>query len=239
MKALQNSAAAKGSALSTGTQKTLAGYAEGLAGTSFQNAYNRALTTFQTNRNNTLQPLQTLIGVGQNAVNAYGNTNLQGQEYIGNAGLTAAQLTGNALVGKANAQAAGTIGTANAYGNMLSSFGNIAQTALAGLAGTPQGAPTQLPSDPSSYNAPGTGSYAQAPLTAPPIPTYAPSTYGPTSFGGGTYNPSSSLYMPSTYNNPGMQPAPFSYSQQVPLMGAYPSGPGYTMPGMVGPAGGF
>jgi hypothetical protein len=222
MKALQNSAAAKGAALSSGTQKTLAGYAEGLAGTSFQNAYNRALTTFQTNRNNTLQPLQTLIGVGQQAVGQYGNANLSGQEYIGNAGLEATQLAGSALVGKANAQASGIMGQANAWGGALSTIGNMGQQVMsAGLnpSSPYSSAPTALPEsaypafNPTGYT-PTTAQMAM-PL-APPAPTYAPYNYNVPTQLPGTSMPSLPNYAP--VNVPGLP----SYSAPTPLSGALP-----------------
>jgi hypothetical protein len=220
MKALQNSAAAKGAALSSGTQKTLAGYAEGLAGTSFQNAYNRALTTFQTNRNNTLQPLQTLIGVGQQAVGQYSNTNLSGQEYIGNAGLEATQLAGSALVGKANAQASGIMGQANAWGGALSTIGNMGQQVMAaGLnpySPYSSSPPTALPSDVmtntgSPVSLSPTYLSAAYPAAPPPAaPTYAP-------------YPTTNIQLPSLGSGYSPSYAPsYSYAAPTPLSGALP-----------------
>lgn len=148
-KALNASAAARGALVSGGALKAMSNYNQGLAGTSFQNAYNRALTTFQTNRSNTLQGLNMLIGAGQTA-NAealqagefYGGTQSQNNEFYSGQqsndemiaaqlkagyGLTAAQIAGSALTGGANAQAAGTVGSANAWNGAIGGITNAAQ----------------------------------------------------------------------------------------------------------------
>lgn len=176
-KALQRSAAARGSALSGGAQKALVQYGQGLAGTSFQNAYNRALTTFQTNRQNALQPISLELGLGQNAVTASDQLNLSGQEYIGDAGLRGAQITGDALTGKANAEAAGTIGQAKQGGGLASSLANIGQ-GIVNPAGVPLSAPpSTLPSSGVSMW-PGYGDSSAGTLpAAPPVPSYAPPAY--------------------------------------------------------------
>ncbi len=139
--ALERSAASRGLLGSGGTLKSLTRYAQGLAGTEFQNAYNRALTTFGTNRQSAMDRLSGyagLAGMGQganamllNSLQNYGNTTsgnlMGGAEYSGNAGLTAAQIAGQALTGGAAAQAAGTIGSANAWNAGLGGVGNAAQ----------------------------------------------------------------------------------------------------------------
>lgn len=70
-----NSAAAKGSLLSGGTLKSLERFGQGLASTSFQNAWERAQTAYQnafnrntTNQNNMFARLSGLAGQGLNAV---------------------------------------------------------------------------------------------------------------------------------------------------------------------------
>ncbi len=132
--ALQRSAAARGQALGGGTMKSLLGYAQGLAGTEFQNAYNRSLTTFQTNRNNTLQSLGLLTGFGQtatgqfnNAGQNYGGQFLGGAEAQGQFGLSAADIAGRALTGGANASAAGQVGQANSWNSALGGISNAGQ----------------------------------------------------------------------------------------------------------------
>src|SRR5262249_46306478 len=49
LNALQNSAAARGGLLSTGTAKNLNNYAQGVASTNYQNTFNNALQAYNTN----------------------------------------------------------------------------------------------------------------------------------------------------------------------------------------------
>jgi len=70
MKGLQASAAARGMLQSGSTLKSMTNYNQGLAGTSYQNAYNRALSTFDTNKagyQSLAQMGQSQAGFGQNA----------------------------------------------------------------------------------------------------------------------------------------------------------------------------
>lgn len=131
LKALERSAAARGELLGGGTLKAITQYGEGLAGTEFQNAYNRAANTFQMNRQNNLQALNTLLGYGSNAANnfsnIYANTNLRGAEEAGQFGLQGVDIAGRALTGGANAQAAGTVGAANAWNSALGGVANAGQ----------------------------------------------------------------------------------------------------------------
>jgi len=140
--AVQQSAAARGLLGSGGTLKALTSFGQGLASQQYQQAYQNALNTFQTNRNNTLQGLGLLTNVGQTATGQYNQAtqNYAGQnltlgqlmsgnlvggaEYAGDAGLKGAQIAGSALTGGANAAAAGTIGSANAWSNALSGATN-------------------------------------------------------------------------------------------------------------------
>lgn len=130
LKALQRSAAARGELLGGGTLKAITQYGQGLAGTEFQNAYNRASNTFQLNRQNNLQALGMLTGYGANAANnfsnIYANTNLRGAEESGQFGMEGARLSGDALLGGANARAAGTVGAANSWQSALGGVANAA-----------------------------------------------------------------------------------------------------------------
>ena len=130
LQALEQAQAATGSLSGGGTQKAIQQYAQGLASTNYQQAYNNALTTYQTNRQNTLSGLLSLTGLGQTATgqsNAalqnYGNTaagNVANAAlYTGNAQQGAAQYTGNALQGAANFSGNSTIGAANNSANAL------------------------------------------------------------------------------------------------------------------------
>ena len=71
MKALQNSAAASGQLQGGGNLKAITQYAQGLADTNYQNVYNNAFNTFQANRQNNLQNISALTGLGQFGTGQY------------------------------------------------------------------------------------------------------------------------------------------------------------------------
>jgi hypothetical protein len=102
--ALEKSAAARGVDLSSGNLQNLTAYGQGLASQEYGNAYNRYMTT----RNTNYQELANIAGLGENAAAQAGNTG---------AGITNAM--SNSLVGSAQAQAAGTVGSANAITGAL------------------------------------------------------------------------------------------------------------------------
>jgi type II secretory pathway pseudopilin PulG len=106
MKALQNSAAAKGLLSSGSTLKGITDYSQGMASQEYGNAYNR----YQTNRANQLNPLQSLMGSGQTAANTL--TSAAGQ--LG-------QGLGQADVAQGNARASGYINSSNALNSALNS----------------------------------------------------------------------------------------------------------------------
>ncbi len=133
MKALQGSAAAKGSALGGGTLKALNDYAGGSASQEYGAAYNRAATdydrafnTFSQNQGNLYNRLAALAGVGQTAI---GNINSAGANYgqQGSNILTQSGMNqGNLITQAANASASGYIGAGNAIGQGINSFGQNA-----------------------------------------------------------------------------------------------------------------
>jgi hypothetical protein len=197
-KALQSSAAARGALQSGGNMKAMANYNQGLAGTSFGNAYNRALTTFQTNRNNTMQGLNTMIGAGQTAngqaIQAgefYGGTQSQNNQfYSGQAanndmnaeqlkagyGMQGAEYQGNA--GLTGAQIAGSAltGGANAQAAGVVGQGNAWNSAIGGVTNAAQYGSLMNMLSPSS----GGGSYTPFnPASITPgaaVPAYNPYT---------------------------------------------------------------
>ena len=118
MNAMNATAAARGGLISGNALRAGQMYGQELGSQEYQNAFNRAQNTFQMNRNNLINPLQFLTGIGQaGASNQAAN--------VGNYGTAqAANITGGA-----NALAAGQIGSANAYGSALGGVGNAAQTA--------------------------------------------------------------------------------------------------------------
>ena len=99
MKALERTAAARGGLLSGATLKAAQRYGQDAASSEYQNAYNR----FYNDRNQMLNPLQSLAGVGQTSANQLGQV---GQNYagaVGNNNMMGAQARGSAYVGGANA----------------------------------------------------------------------------------------------------------------------------------------
>lgn len=140
---LQRRSAATGTALGGGTIRASARLNTGLASTHLDDAFNRALATYQTNRQNTLTRLQGLTGLVQTG---FGATGLQNQDigntaqlvdanvnrtaqntigagtYSGNADLEASRIAAQALASKGQAQAAGEIGGANAINSGIGAF---------------------------------------------------------------------------------------------------------------------
>lgn len=147
--ALQQQAAAKGGALGGGAIKASQTLANNLTSTNYGTAFNQALQTYTTNRQNTLNQIagyQNLVGTGLSATNTGNNAiqtnaglinqsnaqiaanNIAAGQYAGNAGLTAAQIQEQALTGAANAKAAGTVGQANATTGAINGVSNAAGT---------------------------------------------------------------------------------------------------------------
>lgn len=132
-KALERSAAARGGLLSGRAAKDMARFGQDLGSQEYQNAFNR----FQVNRSNKLNPLQSLLGVGQTSANTltgaagnYGANVSATQQGLGNA-LGAAQIAR----GSSYANAGSQIGKAfQQQGLMNQLFGN---TSNAGIAGFP------------------------------------------------------------------------------------------------------
>jgi len=92
-------------ALSGAALKDLIGYNQGMAGTSFNNAFNQ----YQTQQGNIYSRLANLANLGQNAA---ANTGQQGTALAGQAAQSATNI--------GTAQAAGTVGAANAWSGALS-----------------------------------------------------------------------------------------------------------------------
>ena len=142
--AIQRAAAAQGNLFSSGTLKSLAGYTTGSANQYFNDAYNRALGTFQANQSqamNRIGTLQGLAGLGYGATSqgagAVGSTSAQqaGNTYGAGTfnaglGLQGAQNISSLLAGQGNAAAAGTIGSANAWSGALGGATNAINSFL-------------------------------------------------------------------------------------------------------------
>ena len=95
MKALENSAAARGGLLSGATMKGIQRYGQDMASQEYMNAFNR----YQVEREARLNPLQSLAGVGQTTANALA---AGGQAFAGNVNqLTLANAADRANLGLA------------------------------------------------------------------------------------------------------------------------------------------
>lgn len=145
---IQNSAAARG-LVGGNTVKALETYRQDQASQEAGNAYDRALKTFQLNRENALNPLTALVGVGERANNSIlggtttsANLGLDTAQSQSQYGLQTAQQAGNYRLGSAGTAegimqaganhaadlstgaaasgAAGTIGSGNAWADALS-----------------------------------------------------------------------------------------------------------------------
>jgi hypothetical protein len=165
--AVDRSGAAKGGLNSGSTLEALTQYGQGLASTSYQQAYNNALNTFQTNHNNTLSGLLALTGIGQNATGQYDQTaQAYGGQSLQNLGIQA-----GALTGQGNAQAQGTLGAGQAWTNTLGSLTNIASGNPGNIFGGGVGNVAPIQTSPGTY---GTPAYSSAPSYIPPAPSVTP-----------------------------------------------------------------
>lgn len=99
LKAVQNAAAARGLGTSGAALKGAASYATGLADSTYQNQFNNALQSYQTN----LGGYQALANRGENAAAG-----------VGNAAQATGASIGSNIIGSGNAQAASYMNAANA-----------------------------------------------------------------------------------------------------------------------------
>lgn len=140
-KALDRQAAARGGLISGGALKAAQRYGQEMGSQEFGNAYNRALTSYNTDvaRENQLYNRQAgLAGIGQTATNLVGQA---GQNYATN--------VGNLMTGAGAAQAAGQVGMANAVTGGLGTYLNYSQNnALLNALRGGGGAATTIPMQP-------------------------------------------------------------------------------------------
>lgn len=110
MQGLERSAASRGGLLSGATLKGIQRYGQDMASTEYQNAFNR----YQAERTGTLNPYQSLAGVGQSTANT-----------LGTMGMNYANQVGELYQGGANARASGYVGAANAMNQGISGVSNM------------------------------------------------------------------------------------------------------------------
>jgi hypothetical protein len=119
MNAMNNQAAARGGLISGNALRAAQGYGQEMGSQEYQNAYNRALTGYNTgvaSENQLYNRQAGLAGIGQTAAN-----------FIGQAGQNYATNAGNMITGGAAAQAAGQVGSANAITSGLGTYLNYNQ----------------------------------------------------------------------------------------------------------------
>jgi hypothetical protein len=118
-KALERNAAARGGFMSGAALKAATRFGQEMGSQEYGNAYNRALTSYNTDvaRENQLYNRQAgLAGIGQTATNLVGTA---GQNYATN--------VGNLMTGAGAAQAAGQVGVANALTSGMGTYLNYTQ----------------------------------------------------------------------------------------------------------------
>ena len=125
--AINENAAATGNLLSGNTGTALEKYGQGLATTTYQQAYQNALSQYQAN-------YQSLLGGTQAGLQSTGqlaSTNQAAAQNYANIDLTGGQQQASQINNAAAARASGYIGSANAQANMFNGIGNsITQGAL-------------------------------------------------------------------------------------------------------------
>lgn len=170
--ALQRSAAATGGLYGTNTLKSLAGYTTGTANQYFNDAFNRANTTFNTNRQGVLSRANTLQSLAQLGLSGtQAKTGIQQQDLglinqnttnAANLGVGGANSVGQFEVGAGNAKSAGTVGQTNSWLDALKQGSNGIQQFIAtrnnGTSGTGTGTGPGSGSG-FGYNADGSYSY--------------------------------------------------------------------------------
>jgi hypothetical protein len=118
-KALDRQAAARGGLISGGALKAATRFGQEMGSQEFGNAYNRALTGYNTgvaSENQLYNRQAGLAGIGQTATNL-----------VGQAGQNYATSAGNLMTGAGAAQAAGQVGMANAFTGGLGTYMNYSQ----------------------------------------------------------------------------------------------------------------
>ncbi|WP_186040589.1 hypothetical protein [Burkholderia gladioli] len=131
LKSVQNSAAARGLGTSGAALKGASNYATGLADSTYNDVFNRALSAYNANFGTTQGVFNTNYNTAANNVNRLTGLVNSGQNAAatnGSLGAATAGNIGNTLTSGANAIASGTVGSSNALTNALSGIGSNALT---------------------------------------------------------------------------------------------------------------
>lgn len=119
MKALENSAAARGGLLSGNMLRGAQQYGQDLASNEYQNAFNR----YQTNQGNQFNRLASMAGLGQTANAALGQAGQNYASSAGNIGMSNAANQANAALMAGQARASSMQGLGQALGGV--NWGNV------------------------------------------------------------------------------------------------------------------
>jgi hypothetical protein len=148
LKSTQNSAAARGLGSSGAALKGASAYSTGLADSTYNDVYNRALNAYNANYNTASGTFQTNYNAAAGNASRLGNVVSGGQSAaagLGGIGAQTAQSIGNTVQSGAASSAAGTVGSANALTSALQGAGNSAllygltQNNAGGTGGTTSG----------------------------------------------------------------------------------------------------
>lgn len=131
--AFENSAAARGGVLSSGTAANENQLAQDYASNEYSNVYSRALNQYQnafnvynTNQTNTFNRLATLSGIGQQTNTALGQTGAQAANNVGYINSVIGGQVGQSMQNAGTATASGYAGIANALGSTTSGLSSVA-----------------------------------------------------------------------------------------------------------------
>lgn len=132
MKALTNSASAKGTLLNGGTGKDITQFGQDYASNEYNNVYNRAYNQYATQYNQYQQHntdvynrLAGLSGVGQTAASTLGTLGQQTAQNVSNIDLTTGAQQGQDINNAGAARASGIVGAGNAYSSGLGSLASL------------------------------------------------------------------------------------------------------------------
>jgi hypothetical protein len=136
-KLLDRSAAARGGLISGGALRAATRYGQDMGSQEYQNAFNR----YQTNRSNQLNPLGSLMTLGQNAAANQGASMGTYGTNVGNAYMGQGDIQGNAMLAGAQARSSSYGDIANRYGRTKPNFSNMFGSSSIPLF-NPDGTPT-------------------------------------------------------------------------------------------------
>lgn len=118
LKAIDNSAAARGSSLSGATLKALTRYGQDTASAEYQNSYNR----WNNDVSNRFNRISGVAGTGQQAVNQIGAYGQQTASNVAQGNMNTANNVASNTIQAGNARASGYVGTANAINGGINNY---------------------------------------------------------------------------------------------------------------------